>query len=396
MNLPTRTWVRPALALCLAGLSFGLIFLTIPPVAADTPPDLPNRSNPSNAGAATGEVSGQDTAPPVFPANPLITPTNGVTLTTLRPVFDWADATDADGVISYTLLITGQTVFSDTAFESVYTPAQSLSSGRYTWTVRAYDTVGNAGVYVSPPQTFTIASLYQIYIPLVQYVKNDCPVTSGNSYELIPIDGNPADRPGPLHADLNLSLRGYIPTGAALGLVDYAGGTAPDPPQLAGLFGPNRFPGISAVYQVYDWIWNCGAYGCPGSPVTNPEVTLAGLRTTPGEALYIPERGSSIWGSYQAMVLYAEEKRLTLAYTRQDTVAPGYTVHFENVCVDPNLLALYQAQTDAAGWHITGQLPALRNDQPVGTAFSSELRIAIRDKGTFLDPRSRKDWWHGY
>lgn len=396
MNMPLRTLVRPVLVLCLAGFSFGLIFLTISPVAAETPPELPNRSTPSGAKAATGEVSTQDAAPPTFSANPLITPTNGVTLTTLRPVFDWADATDADGVISYTLLITGQTVFSVTAFESVYTPAQSLSSGRYTWTVRAYDTVGNPSDYVSPPQSFTIASLYQVYLPIIQNIKNDCPVTSGNSYELIPIDGSPADRPGPLHADLNLSLRGYIPTGAALGLVDYAGGTASDPPQLAGLFGPNRFSGFSAVYQVYDWIWSCGSYGCPGSPVTHPEVTLAGLPTSQGEALYIPERSSSIWGSYKALVLYAEEKRLTLAYTRQDTVAPGYTVHLENICVDPNLLALYQAQTDVAGWHVTGQLPALRNDQPLGTALSSELQIAIRDKGAFLDPRSRKDWWHGY
>jgi hypothetical protein len=64
--------------------------------------------------------------------------------------------------------------------------------------------------------------------------------------------------------------------------------------------------------------------------------------------------------------------------------------------VDPNLLALYRAQVDAGGWHVTGQLPALRHNQPLGTAFGAEIQAAIRDNGTFMDPRSHKDWWKGY
>ena len=96
------------------------------------------------------------------------------------------------------------------------------------------------------------------------------------------------------------------------------------------------------------------------------------------------------------MVLYAEERRITLNYTRDDTVANGYTVHLENICVDPNLLALYRAQTDGSGWHITGRLPALRNNQRLGTAFVGGVRVAIRDRGAFMDPRSGKDWWVGY
>jgi hypothetical protein len=94
--------------------------------------------------------------------------------------------------------------------------------------------------------------------------------------------------------------------------------------------------------------------------------------------------------------LYAEEQRLTFGYTRRDTVANGYAVHLENICVDPNLLALYRAQTDAGGWHVTGQLPALRNNQALGTALSGEIKVVIRDRGAFMDPRSRKDWWRGY
>jgi len=101
-------------------------------------------------------------------------------------------------------------------------------------------------------------------------------------------------------------------------------------------------------------------------------------------------------GGYKAMVLYAEQTRITLAYTRQDSVIPGYTVHIENVCVDPNLLSLYKAQTGADGWHVTGNLPALRNDQALGTALNMEIQVAIRDKGSFMDPRSAKDWWDGF
>jgi hypothetical protein len=59
--------------------------------------------------------------------------------------------------------------------------------------------------------------------------------------------------------------------------------------------------------------------------------------------------------------------------------------------VDPNLLALYR-QADAAG---RASLPALRNGQPLGTASGGQVLVAIRDCGSFLDPRSRKDWWQG-
>ena len=96
-------------------------------------------------------------------------------------------------------------------------------------------------------------------------------------------------------------------------------------------------------------------------------------------------------------MLYAEEKRITLVYTRRDTVVGGYTVHLENVCVDPNLVALYQAQTGAEGWHTSGHLPALRNNQALGTVLGNEIQVVIRDgAGTFLDPRSKKDWWKNY
>lgn len=222
-----------------------------------------------------------------------------------------------------------------------------------------------------------------------------CLTSSEATFDLIPIQ-NPASQPRPdyLHGDLNLAQRGYAPTDAPLSLQDYDGDADPNAPQLAGLFEPNNFPGISAVYRVNHWDWSCGEHGCRGGPITDWPVTLLGLSTTPGQAIYIPERMPEIFGGeFKAMVLYAEEQRITLGYTRDDTVASGYTVHIENVCVDPNLLALYRAQIDEAGFRATNLLPALRNNQKLGTALGDEIQVAVRDRGAFMDPRSRKDWW---
>ena len=63
----------------------------------------------------------------------------------------------------------------------------------------------------------------------------------------------------------------------------------------------------------------------------------------------------------------------------------------DSVCTDPDLLALYR-QNHAAG---RGNLPALRGHQAFGVAVGSEIQVAVRDTGTFMDPRSRNDWWQG-
>ncbi len=224
-----------------------------------------------------------------------------------------------------------------------------------------------------------------------------CPTSSSAQFELIPVIPAGDARPDYLHGDLNFALRGFSPTSAALRLIDYAGGTDANAPQLSGLFEPNRFPGISAAYRAYHWDWGCGANGCRGSLITDWPVTVAGLVTQPGQPLYLPERPATIYtGNFKAVVLYAEETRLTLGYTREDSVAFGYAIHLENVCVDPNLLALYRAQNNADGFRVSGWLPALRDNQRLGVAAGSEIQVAIRDRGAFMDPRSRKDWWRGF
>lgn len=382
-------------------LILGLMVLVILPTSADT---LSESQIWPMRPAEFNTIAALDSSPPSFGPTPLIAPTDAVTVTNPRPTFDWDDATDDVAVVSYTLRITGENPFTGlstqattidiTTTNSIYTPTQVLPNGIYTWTVQAHDAAGNVSGFVAP-YTFTMQAIWQVYLPIVQ---PGCPTTSGAAFEVIPIDGGVAvDHPPPLHGDLNLSLRGYTVTNAAKILLDISGSTDSNAPQLAGLFEPNQFPGISTVYRVNSWDWGCGTHGCPGGPITNPEVTLMGLAATPGQPIYIPERGPEIFGGgYKAMVLYAEQTRITLGYTRQDSVVPGYTVHIENVCVNPNLLALYEAQTGADGWHVTGNLPALRNNQVLGTALANEIQVAIRDKGSFMEPRSRKDWWMGF
>jgi hypothetical protein len=231
------------------------------------------------------------------------------------------------------------------------------------------------------------------YLPLITNPPTDTlPLTvcvpTGETYgTLDPIE--PATGDVAQHPDMNLAVRGYVLTPTAyLGLVDYAGNIDPDAPQLYTLFDDQRTPIFNAAYQVYRWDWNCN---CRGGPITKWDVTLLGMETTPGELIHLPVAGYDVGGGYGALVLYAEPTRLTLKYTREDNVVAGYTIHLENICVDENLLALYE-QLNAAG---RSSLPALFPGQPLGRAPGAEIDAATRDSGAFLDPRARKDWWQG-
>lgn len=236
----------------------------------------------------------------------------------------------------------------------------------------------------------------KLYLPMIANQQPSVAPTPSPSptptavFDAIPVEGDPTDRPAIEHPDLNLSIRSHIVTSATLALVDNDGPTDPNAPQLDGLFQPTRLPTFAATYQVYDWDWACG---CRGDALTMPPVTLLALATTPGEAIHIPTRGPQIYaGGYKAMVLYADLNRITLGFTRNDTAAVGYIVHLEDVVVDGALLALYEEKNEAG----RSELPALRNNEPFATALGTEIRIAIRDTGTFMEPRSRKDWWKAH
>ena len=66
-------------------------------------------------------------------------------------------------------------------------------------------------------------------------------------------------------------------------------------------------------------------------------------------------------------------------------------MHLEDVCIEPDLLAKYNKL------HADGRdsLPVLKGRQPFGRALGSEIKVAMRDSGHFLDPRSRNSWWIG-
>jgi len=219
------------------------------------------------------------------------------------------------------------------------------------------------------------------------------PPPPARAYESVPVAGESLGWPAEQSPDVNLALRGYTPTVAYLGLVNYSGDTDPNAPQLDDLFTPARLPVFKAAYQVFDWNWSCDPpNGCLGAPITDYSVTLIEMVTTPGEPVAIPSRGPQIYtGDFKAMVLYATESRITLAYTRADTPANGYVVHLEELGVAPELAALYR-QLDNEG---RKRLPALRNGEVLGVARAT-LKAVVRDTGQFMDPRSCKDWWMDY
>ncbi|MCW1967072.1 MAG: hypothetical protein KIH69_002980 [Anaerolineae bacterium] len=196
--------------------------------------------------------------------------------------------------------------------------------------------------------------------------------------------------------DFRLSVLGYAPVNAALNLVGYNGDTDPNAPKFHGLFEPNRVPSFRAAYQRYDWNWNSGPppYGSRGGVNTKWPVTVLDLSTGNGESIYPPERNVPIWSDgLTGLVLFADVKELTIAYGRHDTVNNGYVLHLTNICVEPNLLATYRAQLTSDGRRATNFLPAVRNNQRIGTADGNRVTIAITDGGEYLDPRSDKDWW---
>lgn len=234
-----------------------------------------------------------------------------------------------------------------------------------------------------------------------------CPASSGRQYNSGPAQQydkeNPV-RPAYNHPDKNLALRSYTPnTSPTLKreLVSYGTDDPTQPPQLATLFSPARVPALVGIYQVYGWNWAPSPDpGTRGAPITNPPVTALGLQTTPGEPLHVPASGYDIGQGMEVLVLFADEDSITLKYTREDSAATGYTLHIDKVCPDPNLLALYRALDDPSGpryvytpadyWY---NLPALAAGQVFGTAQSSEVVVAIRDTGSFMDPRSCNEWW---
>jgi hypothetical protein len=218
--------------------------------------------------------------------------------------------------------------------------------------------------------------------------KCPCQAIPGVSYGSLPTSETSSQDPA-THVDVNLLMRKVKAVNKTLGLVSINGptDTAP-PPLLHTIFVDERVPSFPAVYQVEKWDWGCN---CFTGYLSSPEVTLAGMGTSAGEVLRVPHSGYNIGQGKTALVLYAAPNTITLKYTVEDNVVKGYTVHISGICIEPSLQALYTS-LHAAG---RKQLPALSSRQPFGRAIGSEIRVSIRDTGSWMDPRSKKDWWQG-
>jgi hypothetical protein len=234
------------------------------------------------------------------------------------------------------------------------------------------------------------AVTFHVYLPTLLRPQDLCGST-GETYGSLPV--TPETWSPETHPDINLAVRGYTPADYLLGLIDVNGTTDPGAPQLAGVFAVMHAPTIMTVYQVGAWDWNCNCVIGPISPPEDPEVTLINLAATPGDLVRVPDRNARDIGlGYKAMVLYAAPNRITLKYTSEDNMKWGYGLYLENICVDASLLAFYN-QLHSQGRH---ELPALNAGQTVGRVPGASFGLAIRDDGTFMDPRVRKDWWRGY
>ncbi len=209
-------------------------------------------------------------------------------------------------------------------------------------------------------------------------------------------------RPAYDHADKNIELRGYSSNAdpsLVRELVDYGSGDPTQPPQLATLFNPNQVPPFSDFYQTHYWNWKPSPEpGTRGDIELTTPATAVSLILPPGDSLHVPTSGYDIGGGMEVIVIFADADTITLHYTRDDSAAVGYTVHIDNICTDPNLLALYDSLDAPDGPRYqypssSYDLPTLSAGQYIGTAGAGDMVVVIADTGRFQDTRSCNEWW---
>lgn len=250
----------------------------------------------------------------------------------------------------------------------------------------------------SPPAVSPAGMDHFVYLPLVQKAPNACEAIPGVSYlALLVAQGYDPQKPPPeANPDYRLLLLGYNPVDREKYLVNYGPSNDPGvPPQLKTLFENPWTLRILNTYQANGWDWE--NHRPVPTPWTDPPVSVIGIQTTPKAVVRVPDSGYVIGrdcgdGGCDAMVIYASTQEISLKYTREDRVSTGYTVHIAGICVEPSLLALYH-QKHAAG---RLELPAVRGGQPIGRAWGSEIVVAIRDMGPFLDPRCCDSFWKNW
>ena len=272
-----------------------------------------------------------------------------------------------------------------------------VDTATFTWTLTGTQCVtvtalNPCGGLVTATHEIALVDALRVYLPLVLKPPEVCQPIPGVSYTAISVDVGHSQFPDPDAAhDLrfNINLFEYHPVVQTRGLITY--GVNEGTPRLIHLFSEPHIPTLTEVYMLYE----------DGKAASPYPVSFLGLGTTVEQIIHTPDRNAVIDSrGYVAMVLYASERTITLKYGREDGLARfdgegkliggGYVVQLDGICVEPSLLALY-AQVDAAG---RVNLPALYGHQALGRASGGEIRVAIRDTGTLMDPRSRNEWWY--
>jgi hypothetical protein len=370
-------------------------------------PESPPSVEFSAASYAVGEAAGNATIT-VTLSNPYSLTVELDYATTDGTALAGTDYLSTSGALKYSPGITTDSflvsVLDDTLLEADETISLTLGPPSH----------GSLGLLRSATLTILDDELAMVYLPLLsrsEAVPYTCPAFSINQYSrgtAFQVEFDDPVRPAYNHADKNIELRGFtLETDPLLerGLVDYGSGDPTQPPQLATIFDPYRVPAFPAIYKVHNWQWAASPDpGQRGDPITVPPVTALGTATTPGETLRVPSSGYDIGGGMEVIVLFADKDTVALRYTRDDGSGfGGYTVHIDNICTDPNLVQLYDTLDDPGGPRYvytppdrrpySYDLPILAAGQPIGTARSTEMVLAIVDTGAFQDPRSCNEWW---
>jgi hypothetical protein len=189
------------------------------------------------------------------------------------------------------------------------------------------------------------------------------------------------------YPDYNLNIRGWESISGHLGLIPFDHPIDPGAPQLSTLVEGNTSPAITSLRQIYDWNWNINARGGLYRLADAPAdfATLVGFAAN-GNIL-VPESGYDL-GGFEVLVLFATNNQILLKYTLEDSIVSGYAIHLMNLSINPDLVAYYN-ELNSQGRE---KLPALLAGEIIGSA-GGEVWVAIRDTGSFMDPRWINDWW---
>ncbi len=222
-----------------------------------------------------------------------------------------------------------------------------------------------------------------------------CPTSSSRNYDKRSIRNVGDRQPAENHPDKNIKVRGYVGTDQEKQIVFNGGDRDNKAPQFSSVL-PNSKPAITRLFQIYNWNWGQGNdWGSKGGPQTSPwPVSVMGLSANPGDVIMLADSGYNVIDGYEAYVLYANETSITVSYLNNDRVVGdngnGYALHYDEICVDPNLLSLYRSLNSQG----RKDLPVLSGKQVLGNAKTSEIIVSMRDSGEFMDPRSDA-WWLG-